>query len=117
MEEAKVNLCLRTLIALIVFVLGRGWIRAWLGMTLLRRMMYDFKKWQYNSAEKQAVIEEAMKVTRNFMLPMRSSYFRFLVLWLNKGLRKLPVDKYVHVCLQVCIMQDARTAFQLLTVY
>ena len=25
------------------------------------RMMYDFKKWQYNSAEKQAVMEEAMK--------------------------------------------------------
>ena len=24
-------------------------------------MMYDFKKWQYNSAEKQAVMEEAMK--------------------------------------------------------
>ena len=75
------------------FVLERGWIR-WLGMTL-RRMMYDFKKWQYNSAEKQAVMEEAMKATRNLMLPMRSSYFRFLVLWLNKVLRKLPVEMYV----------------------
>ena len=31
-------------------------------------MMYDFKKWQYNSAEKHAVMEEAMKADAGPML-------------------------------------------------
>ena len=31
-------------------------------------MMYDFKKWHYNSAEKQAVIEEAMKAVVALLL-------------------------------------------------
>eukprot|EP00434_Breviolum_minutum_P044684 symbB.v1.2.039942.t1/scaffold6888.1/size21695/2 len=50
-EEAKVNLCLR--------------------------MMYDFKKWQYNSAEKQAVIEEAMKAYESTEMQLEQKCVQF----------------------------------------
>ena len=53
-EEAKVNLCLRT-------------SAVCLHGELIERMMSDFKKWQY-SAEKQTTMDDAIKVRVEFLI-------------------------------------------------
>mmetsp|Transcript_23520 Transcript_23520/g.27805 ORF Transcript_23520/g.27805 Transcript_23520/m.27805 type:complete len:101 (+) Transcript_23520:22-324(+) len=40
-------------------------------------MMYDFKKWQYNSAEKQAVMEEAMKAYESTEMQLEQKCVQF----------------------------------------
>ena len=59
-EEAKVNLCLRS-----VGMLSQSTTDSCqccdCDFVVCLRMMYDFKRWQQNPAERQATIEEAIK--------------------------------------------------------